>query len=328
MMHVTLTNRTSSIRQNIYCYCWIKTRKEITGRPFSGKSNILSNIQEMLGEEQISSLKQSVISASSKFDEATANVESARISVRKLQGEYEEHQKEHLAILMRRDNWTESDIQRFAEITSNEVRVKRELEEKRKNLQRYEEEQGLRQINYMDAIRVRYHEEQLWQDKWRVISTYGTWALIGLNSLIFVGGQYFHQIREEERMAQMNNLLNEKLVSIGMIGAQSDDPTANNNDKSEESSPSPQTSAVTTDEHIENKKDFDASPFFGADEELHTEVDSGILDNSTTWTRSLMASFERSCKGMVKATMGTVHLPSAAAGATVTLIVFLTFSKR
>mmetsp|Transcript_26384 Transcript_26384/g.40847 ORF Transcript_26384/g.40847 Transcript_26384/m.40847 type:complete len:327 (+) Transcript_26384:165-1145(+) len=326
MMHVTLTIHTSSIRQKIYCgYYWIKTRKEITRRPFSGKSNILSNIQEMLGEEQISNLKQSVKSASSKFDEATANVESARIAVRKLQGEYEEHQKEHLAILMRRENWTESDIQRFAEITSNEVRVKRELEEKRKNLQRYEEEQGLRQMNYMDAIRVRYHEEQLWQDKWRVISTYGTWVLIGLNSVIFVGGQFFHQIREEERMAQMNNLLNEKLVSIGINGARSDDPTANDN---EESSPSPQTSAVTTDEHIENEKDFDASPFFDADKELHTGEGGEILDNSTTWTRSLMTSFERTCKGMIKATMGTVHLPSAAAGATITLLVLLTFSKR
>lgn len=42
---------------------------------------------------------------------------------------------------------------------------------------------------YMDlarSIMERYHEEQLWSDKIRSVSTYGTWALMVVNLLLFV----------------------------------------------------------------------------------------------------------------------------------------------
>eukprot|EP00562_Extubocellulus_spinifer_P018890 CAMPEP_0178601730 /NCGR_PEP_ID=MMETSP0697-20121206/34548_1 /TAXON_ID=265572 /ORGANISM="Extubocellulus spinifer, Strain CCMP396" /LENGTH=146 /DNA_ID=CAMNT_0020239817 /DNA_START=1 /DNA_END=439 /DNA_ORIENTATION=- len=39
----------------------------------------------------------------------------------------------------------------------------------------------------MDAMRKRYHEEQIWNDRWRVLGVYGTWGLIALNSVLFLG---------------------------------------------------------------------------------------------------------------------------------------------
>ena len=39
----------------------------------------------------------------------------------------------------------------------------------------------------MRALQSRYHAELLWQDKYRALSLYGTWTLILVNSLFFVG---------------------------------------------------------------------------------------------------------------------------------------------
>lgn len=337
MHYSNVTTHAFTAKQKMRCCYWILAKKGSTRRAFSEKNDFLSNIQTILGEEQISNLKQSVKSASSRFDEATRNVESARIIMRGLQEKYEEHQKEHMAILMRRENWTESDIQRFAQITSNEVRVKRELEESRKKLQRYEEEQGLKQVNYMDAIRVRYHEEQLWQDKWRVISTYGTWALIGLNSLIFVGGQLFQQVREEKRMIQMNNLLNEKLVSLGAIVDRTNNPlvydieTSEDDDDSSSSSASSNISTMSAHDQVQDEGDVDTSTYeyIGEIEEANADTNCNA-DVSPTRTGSwVINSFEMISKTMAESsTWSTLHLPSAAAGATVTLLIVASISKR
>jgi hypothetical protein len=59
----------------------------------------------------------------------------------------------------------------------------------------------------MDALRRRYHEEQVWNDKWRVLGTYWTWSLIALNSVVFVGGQFLYYRREEQRLVAIQNIL-------------------------------------------------------------------------------------------------------------------------
>merc|ERR1719215_1139114 len=59
----------------------------------------------------------------------------------------------------------------------------------------------------MDTVRTRYHEEQIWQDKWRVVSTYGTWLLIGMNSILFLGGQYMNRVREDQRVQRLSAIV-------------------------------------------------------------------------------------------------------------------------
>jgi uncharacterized protein (UPF0333 family) len=68
-------------------------------------------------------------------------------------------------------------------------------------------------MEYMNNLRKRYHEEQVWTDKWRILSTYGTWGLIGLNSIVFLVSQYMFRQREVQRMKDFEGLLKETLVS-------------------------------------------------------------------------------------------------------------------
>lgn len=187
---------------------------------------------ETFGEHEISALKKKVNEVSQHFDLSTQSVANARSRARALQTQYEDLQKDHMSLMMRRESWTDTDITKFAEVTSNEVKVKRALDEARVALQKSEEEQEFRQLEYMDAVRMRYHEEQIWQDKWRVISTYGTWILIGLNSMIFIGGQFFHQMREQARVEALEELLNEKLSKFTHIVTENRD--ANKTEKKSE----------------------------------------------------------------------------------------------
>lgn len=50
------------------------------------------------------------------------------------------------------------------------------------------------------SIMERYHEEQLWSDKIRSVSTYGTWALMVVNLLLFVAVQTVFEPRKRKRL--------------------------------------------------------------------------------------------------------------------------------
>jgi len=93
------------------------------------------------------------------------------------------------------------------------VRIRNELEGVKEELATLESEQSSRMNEYMDALRRRYHEEQLWQDKWGVYSTYGTWGLIVLNSVVFLASQYLWRARESRRMKEVQELLKQSLMA-------------------------------------------------------------------------------------------------------------------
>ena len=205
------------------------------------KSSLIKKVRTVLsetsGESEISALKEKVNMASQKFDSATQAVTRIRTEAHQLQSKFESLQNEHMNLMMRRDSWTEYDIKRFATVTSEEIKIKRDLDAARSKLQKCEEEQELRQVEFMDAVRTRYHEEQIWQDKWRVVSTYGTWLLIGMNSILFLGGQYLNRVREDQRVQKLSAIVVDSLQIYDkhrIIKEQTDAVSENivNNDKS------------------------------------------------------------------------------------------------
>ncbi|KAG5461668.1 MAG: Mdm33 family-domain-containing protein, partial [Olpidium bornovanus] len=53
---------------------------------------------------------------------------------------------------------------------------------------------------YVEAIRERYHEEQSWSDRVRGAATYGTWALMGVNVLLFLLVQTVFEPRKRDKL--------------------------------------------------------------------------------------------------------------------------------
>jgi hypothetical protein len=62
------------------------------------------------------------------------------------------------------------------------------------------------------SIMERYHEEQLWSDKIRSVSTYGTWALMVVNLILFVAVQTVFEPYKRKRLTdRFEDLLVQKV---------------------------------------------------------------------------------------------------------------------
>jgi hypothetical protein len=125
---------------------------------------------------------------------------------------FEACQLKHTRLLQTRDRWTSLEANEFAKILKEEVQIRTELEVARKELALLEQSQLVSMHRYMSDLRIRYQEEQLWQDKWRIYSTYGTWGLIVLNSIVFMSSQYMVRVRENQRMKEIQESIRHSLA--------------------------------------------------------------------------------------------------------------------
>jgi sensitive to high expression protein 9 len=89
-------------------------------------------------------------------------------------------------LLSRKSNWLASDVTRFTELVSLDHINEAKERETRLDSVRAEEnvEKGLSEL--MRTILDRYHEEQVWSDKIRSLSTYGSLGITALNICIFL----------------------------------------------------------------------------------------------------------------------------------------------
>lgn len=89
-------------------------------------------------------------------------------------------------MLQRKHAWSPADLERFTSLYrsdhANEV-AENEAQEALANAERQVEE-ATAQLNR--SILSRYHEEQIWSDKIRRMSTWGTWGLMGVNIFLFL----------------------------------------------------------------------------------------------------------------------------------------------
>jgi len=95
-------------------------------------------------------------------------------------------QREVNDLLHRKHAWSPSDLERFTNLYrsdhANEQAEQKAHEALSKAEQKYEEAS----TKLAKSILARYHEEQIWSDKIRQMSTWGTWGLMGLNVLLFI----------------------------------------------------------------------------------------------------------------------------------------------
>lgn len=141
------------------------------------------------------------------FSEATINV--TRQALRQSKTAYERavvqrsnSQREVNDLLQRKSNWTDSDVSRFTTLVrqdhlyeQEEVRAKAAVDEMEDAVER-----EFSQL--MRTILARYHEEQVWSDKIRSASTYGSLAALGLNMLVFVMAIVVVEPWKRRRLAQ------------------------------------------------------------------------------------------------------------------------------
>jgi hypothetical protein len=187
------------------------------------QSQIQALWEQASGDAELRLLKNRVSKTSQEFDEAVRCVTQQRRHVEECQKRHEQVYQRHASLLMRREQWTPEEAGCFVDITSQEVKARQALHDARQELHNMETRASRLQQTYMDALRTKYQEEQAWQDRWRLLGTYGTWSLIGLNSLVFLFSQVLFYRREARRLKDIENLIKENLTPISAVAVVEND---------------------------------------------------------------------------------------------------------
>jgi sensitive to high expression protein 9 len=118
---------------------------------------------------------------------------SARSNVRKAKDEYSAaitrrstSQREVNELLQRKHAWSPTDLERFTLLYRNDHTNEVAEAETQEALSAAEREAEEAAASLSKSILSRYHEEQVWSDKIRRMSTWGTWGLMGVNVLLFL----------------------------------------------------------------------------------------------------------------------------------------------
>jgi sensitive to high expression protein 9 len=120
-------------------------------------------------------------------------VREARALVRKAKDAYASainrrstSQREVNELLQRKHAWTPGDLERFTSLYRSDHANERAETDAQEALGVAERDAEGAAARLSKNILARYHEEQIWSDKIRRMSTWGTWGLMGVNVLLFL----------------------------------------------------------------------------------------------------------------------------------------------
>lgn len=95
-------------------------------------------------------------------------------------------QREVNDLLQRKSSWTDSDVSRFTALVREDHLHEQEEARAKVQVAVAEAEVETEFNELMRTILNRYHEEQVWSDKIRSVSTYGSLIALGVNICVFV----------------------------------------------------------------------------------------------------------------------------------------------
>ncbi|KAH8114595.1 Mdm33 family-domain-containing protein [Phellopilus nigrolimitatus] len=143
-------------------------------------------LNEVTGYHEIESLKKLVAENEHKMHEIREQTRAAKSAYEDAVSRRSNSQREVNDLLQRKSSWTDADVSRFTQLVRQDHLVEQE-EVRAKAVAESADDAVERQFNeLMRAILARYHEEQVWSDKIRSASTYGSLAALGLNLAVFV----------------------------------------------------------------------------------------------------------------------------------------------
>ncbi|CAI4059126.1 hypothetical protein SKDZ_04G5930 [Saccharomyces kudriavzevii ZP591] len=143
-------------------------------------------LNDVTGYSSIQKLKSSISLMEKKLEATKKEHKLYKTQYANAIDERAQSQREVNELLQRQSAWSSSDLERFTQLYKNDAlnaKQEQELKSKVKEIENREE-----QLNddLYRAILTRYHEEQIWSDKIRRTSTWGTFILMGMNIFLFV----------------------------------------------------------------------------------------------------------------------------------------------
>ncbi|RUP45022.1 Mdm33 family-domain-containing protein [Jimgerdemannia flammicorona] len=159
-------------------------------------------LNEFTGYTQIEKVKEEVVKRAEAFDLSRQRLQTAKQHYESTIETRSRTQREINELLQRKHLWTSEDVTRFTELYRSEHTCSQGESLAKEEYQQREKEMDREYLELTRSIMERYHEEQLWSDKIRGASTYGTWALLAANVVLFVTLQTVFEPWKRRRMAE------------------------------------------------------------------------------------------------------------------------------
>ncbi|KAL7627397.1 sensitivity to high expression protein she9 [Parahypoxylon ruwenzoriense] len=147
-------------------------------------------INDLTGYSGIETLKSRVSSLEAALSAAQHTLLGARSSYKSAVSSRSATQREVTTLLARQKSWTPPDFERFTGLYRQDYELEAAVTQRASELEDAEREAERLSRDLSAAILSRYHEEQIWSDKIRRMSTWGTWGLMGVNVLLFLVFQF------------------------------------------------------------------------------------------------------------------------------------------
>lgn len=161
-----------------------------------------NTLNDITGYSSIEGIKADNESLETQLAAAKVAVRTARLAYKTSNTKRANTQREVTTLLARKDSWSPSDLERFTELYRADHVLEGEVVNAQEALTEAEaEEQSLSQ-RLSAGILKRYHEEQIWSDRIRRASTWGTWGLMGMNFVLFVALQFVAEPWRRKRLVK------------------------------------------------------------------------------------------------------------------------------
>jgi sensitive to high expression protein 9, mitochondrial len=159
-------------------------------------------LNELTGYSAIEEIKRDNANLEVALADAHSRVRNARQAFKTSNAKRSATQREVTTLLARKETWSPTDLERFTELYRTDHVLEGEVASAQEALTEAEtDEQSLSQ-RLNAGILKRYHEEQIWSDRIRRASTWGTWGLMGMNFLLFVILQFVAEPWKRRRLVR------------------------------------------------------------------------------------------------------------------------------
>ncbi len=147
-------------------------------------------LNDLTGYTAIEAIKAENTALESAQVTAQASLRTARQAYKDVNGQRAATQREVTTLLARKDTWSPADLERFTVLYRQDHELEASVTAASAELTGIEAEEARLTAALTAGILRRYHEEQIWSDRIRRQSTWGTWGLMGVNVLLFLVLQF------------------------------------------------------------------------------------------------------------------------------------------
>lgn len=159
-------------------------------------------LNDITGYSSIESIKLANAHLEAEVPLAQQRLKAARHNYKSLTNHRASTQREVTTLLARKDTWSPTDLERFTTLYRSDHELEAKVAEAAAELTEAESEESRLGAQLNAGILRRYHEEQIWSDRIRRASTWGTWGLMGFNLVLFIVLQFVAEPWKRQRLVK------------------------------------------------------------------------------------------------------------------------------